>query len=332
MAAGFLRPSPGEAEKLKQEEQKKQKVQRLQQIREQEKRIAAERRRRYRAAAGTEWGDTIDQLEEKWALQRDAFLGSLTDLERRHVRAAGTAHHDASSFFMAERKALEHLGATTAARQEQEMQRGAEARIEVENDQSNFQRDHETTARLAPTIRKRVMLEQTRKKENEHAVQLAHLYRERKAASAPDVEIPSMPVPRTLVSSRKSDSESFNKTCLHRDFAATRCEPTARRTDAWTQAEKVAKMRIENEVFHRDREHLLKQKAAERYKEAVRGIHMEERKKSLLKALDVLYNQDRKRKSRATASDINHPNIYAMETRFAELFDLAQLVSSWPPQ
>ncbi|KND03764.1 uncharacterized protein SPPG_01220 [Spizellomyces punctatus DAOM BR117] len=311
MAAGFLRPSPGEAEKLKQEEQKKQKVQRLQQIREQEKRIAAERRRRYRAAAGTEWGDTIDQLEEKWALQRDALLGSLTDLERRHVRAAGTAHHDASSFLMAERKALEHLRATAAARQEQEMQRGAEARIE---------RDHETTARLAPTIRKRAILEQTRKKENERAVQLAQLYRERKAASAPDVEIPSMPVPRTLLSSRTF--ESFDKTCLHRDFAATRCDPTARRTDAWTQADKVVKMRIENEVFHRDREHLLKQKAAERYKEAVRGIHMEERKKSLLKALDVLYDQDRKRKSRATVSDINHPNIYAMETRFSELFDL----------
>lgn len=113
---------------------------------------------------------------------------------------------------------------------------------------------------------------QTRLAENDRAHRLASDFRIRRATSAPDAEVPSIPQSRRLLQERSG--KAFDDTCIHRDFVVTRSDVVAPKPNAWKSAQNAAVLQDTRERERGRRAELLKERAQKRYQRAVLDIHM----------------------------------------------------------
>ncbi|TPX57276.1 hypothetical protein PhCBS80983_g03970 [Powellomyces hirtus] len=297
----FLRPSPGEEERLKQEAHKKAKLRRLAQVREQERKLAAERRGLYKATAGNEWGHAIRHFEARWAVEQDQKLLSLCQAEIEQEKHIGAGHHSAKD-------------TSVQQRVKTELDRGDHARSKEDTDREG---------REAVSNYRRILMDSVRQVEDERATQMAWAHRMRVANTADDVEIPSNPTQRIILKSRYDGR--FDDTCIHRTNVAATCAVPVRADDAWQEARRAAQLKEKEDERNRQIAERLKENTQQRSDDAEYNIAMSKQKGALIKALDTLYNRDRRNKIQAVNADVLRPTRLKpteLETRFAEIFDL----------
>ncbi|KAI9090817.1 hypothetical protein DFS34DRAFT_340754 [Phlyctochytrium arcticum] len=309
MSIAYLRPSPGEAERLKQEEQKRHKLERLQEVRGQERRIAAERRSRYKQCVGAHLEAEVHQLEADWRRRKGEKLRVLQDLHNRQCQVIGLSHQQAEDCTEQKVVATAHLKEITLQRQNEDRMRGLESQI---------QSDIQKSLKQAPMIQQRLTRERIKREESERAHLLAELYREALANTAPGAEVESQPLSLRLA--LRNMDRGYDKSCIHRDFAAVRCEPSGPTTNAWKQAGVAVAMRDLQERMRQERAERLKDRAEKRFEEALVDVQMGTAKDSLHKILERIYEIDRKRKAQFALSELPAPTEFEIEDRFGKMF------------
>ncbi|KAJ3149045.1 hypothetical protein HDU89_004047 [Geranomyces variabilis] len=329
----FLRPSPGEEERLRVEERAKAKLLRLEQVRRQAREIAAERRSQYSSTVDKEWGTKIHELQSIWSADHEAKLLALRNMEKKQHRVIGDAQRRAGQVSRQQEAALVELRNRALKRVQREIERGQEA-LSEEKTQQHFRDEIE--------LQRRRLLYTVRESEDQRAMEVARERRLRSLTEAETVEILSNPTQRVeFLRTRAHDGGQFQHTYAHRGQAATatKCDfdPDAAangKADAWAEAQRAAaKKRQEDAVKARQAERL-KEKTAQRSKKAEHDAAMNKQKDLLLRALASLHSRDRQNKVRSVATDACRPprlKPEELESRFTKIFDIgARTVSANP--
>ncbi|KAJ3169505.1 hypothetical protein HDU88_000695 [Geranomyces variabilis] len=292
----FLRPSPGEEERLRVEERARAKLLRLEQVRRQAREIAAERRSQYSSTVDKEWGTKIHELQSIWSADHEAKLLALRNMEKKQHMVIGDGQRRAGQVSRQQEKTQQHL------------------RDEID-------------------LQRRRLLYTVRESEDQRAMEVARERRLQSLTEAETVEILSNPTQRVeFLRTRAHDGGQFQHTYAHRGQAATatKCDldPEAAangKADAWAEAQRAAaKKRQEDAVKARQAERL-KEKTAQRSKKAEHDAAMNTQKDLLLRALASLHSRDRQNKVRSVATDACRPprlKPEELESRFTKIFDI----------
>ncbi|KAI8923535.1 hypothetical protein BC831DRAFT_470558 [Entophlyctis helioformis] len=323
--------SPNEAVRLQAEEERHKRLERLKQVREQDKRLAEERRQRFKEQSGKEWTAALGKMEEEWQEARDERLGGLQNMMQHMSAQIGKAHSAAASETARKEIYVQELYQSIADAQQQEIERSGVAAMQGRIDHYN---------RIEPTLMRRALLRSVKTQEDFRTQLVVHQCRERLKNSVQTVEILSQPLTRInrLVlqhgQTRQMHPRDYERTAIHRDYVVVRCDQPVQPDHIPAQtvrenAEAVRRLRTQALATRQETLKVLDESAKTRHRKAVLDIHMAKKRETVIHELGQLDLDDRRRKQANAALYQHHfrPDFVRLapgqlKTKFIHQFDL----------
>ncbi|KAL2916156.1 hypothetical protein HK105_204247 [Polyrhizophydium stewartii] len=187
---------------------------------------------------------------------------------------------------------VEELREALAAAQDSEIQRCAIAAQDQRREHYN---------RIGPALIRRALLHSVHTQESMRAKLIAGQCRERLGSSVPTVEVAPQPLARVNRLTARRSGLRYDKTSIHREYVVVRCDQPARddASPAKTvrHAAAVESRRRAEEIRARQTTlEALAKNATTRHEKAIESIQMDKKRNKMIKELDQLDLDDRRRK------------------------------------
>lgn len=273
MSEAYLTASPNELKLIEEESRKTTRIHRLKQVREQERKLASQRRSRYTQATRKEWSKALDSLAHQFEQDKISKVNELESVAKTILdQNWGAAHSNAIEQSELNTEYIFNLRNQTIKRHGIE---NLNSKIAAKHDRE------ERIKRIEPEITKNALKRAVINQESIRSKYVVEKYREKENNSAPIYEILSNPVH----SSRRIDKSAlkFDETCFHREFATiryftllnARCEHVNKTVDVERDALIISSHTAQHLKKKEELESKYKETAKSRYQNAIEGIVME---------------------------------------------------------
>ncbi|KAJ3033946.1 hypothetical protein HDV00_005631 [Rhizophlyctis rosea] len=251
--------------------------------------------------------------QDDWLGRKADNLRALQEKQNSSSVIIGEAHTQAQEEAIATAASIKNLRVEIGLAQQREILREGIASEKFEE---------EKQSRLQPLLTAHLLRTQIKHTENARASQIAHLHRQTLSTTAPTIEIPPNPHHRLNRSSYEHTSYNRSHVAIRCTDETTRSRPNALHSAVAAAAERENALRVKEAAEER-----LKRVAEGRGREAMQQIFMDQEKHALIKDLQHVVEQDRKRRianamhhARSRAYSYIDVNEDTLRERFAREF------------